>query len=902
MSSPVPAEGLLLTIGTEVSAKYKGAFCQAKIIAVDVKLNIRVTFEKGKGSHSVQLSDIKSNKPIDQGVSVEAKHPDDQRYLTGKILKIVDSSSYTVEFDDADRKIMKRTSLVLKGERHFANEQTFNNVPLADPEKFGAPVVPGRLRPSPRDSPRMSASPSPSPVSTPGDGGRTRRSLREKVESAGKDIHALGNGDKLIAEQESKVCVFVDSLETNTKAKEKRYWWPALTVPASECEDFMGAPKRGHRVVRYFEDHAFSVVPLKDMKIFNRNTEPFWSYKVSNPKYDTIPCVWDAVDYQENGNLKDEMKWPLWRAGSRERVGKNLSEKFNRVNGGIKKEENDGEGSDVIAVDDGESEKNTLFVDALYKFMKEQNTPITKSPTLGHSELNLFKLYTLVQNNGGFDKVTSNLQWKNVYRALNLSVISTSASHNVKTSYSRYILPFEKAGLPGYVSDAKHIGTSVKGKSTNSSRKGKGAKAEKGEVKDGEARSASDASSMEFESSLGESLRDSKGGRGGGNFQYSVGTVIQCVSSFDSLPYKARIIGAQMKNGGRKKYGPSYKVHYLGWNRRYDEWISESEVLEEPGAASKRKVKDLAEQPIGEVKSEKDSRMKEIRSIENTKENNPVEESSAGEELKSKRLRTTRAGNNIDPQTSLKDSDFPSKPSTVVEQSERASEKQNTEEQDASTIETPSTFVENENAILDKSLKETKGKMKKSSVQKSDKKKSAMKIPSETSLPVEEHIGERNASVTVKDAVSNKELKAIESDDNSTSCVQESRSLSDKFRSRSVGKDGKDGNSVQSESGQGSLLCSEPMSRTTARMPSNVTLLTIEKDGREAIERRMEELRREYEIQRAVVTKIMKHQKKKLLRAKRLRASNSPRRSGSPLARSADSSSSRKPSLPASST
>ena len=39
-----------LAIGTHVSAKYKGAFCEAKVHSVNKQVKVRVTFKNGLGS------------------------------------------------------------------------------------------------------------------------------------------------------------------------------------------------------------------------------------------------------------------------------------------------------------------------------------------------------------------------------------------------------------------------------------------------------------------------------------------------------------------------------------------------------------------------------------------------------------------------------------------------------------------------------------------------------------------------------------------------------------------------------------------------------------------------------------------------------------------------------------
>lgn len=78
------------------------------------------------------------------------------------------------------------------------------------------------------------------------------------------------------------------------------------------------------------------------------------------------------------------------------------------------------------------------FTRMLYKFMEAKGQPITKIPSLGFRDLNLWKLYTLVTNRGGMDQVTKKQEWKSVYLDLGLSTMSTSASYNTRTNYKKY--------------------------------------------------------------------------------------------------------------------------------------------------------------------------------------------------------------------------------------------------------------------------------------------------------------------------------------------------------------------------------------------------------------------------------------------------------------------------------
>ena len=79
-----------LAIGTQVSAKYKGAFCEAKVRSVIKEVKCRITFKGGLGSCTLSDDAIRpiDDQPLMQGANVKAKHPDKQEYLDAIINQI----------------------------------------------------------------------------------------------------------------------------------------------------------------------------------------------------------------------------------------------------------------------------------------------------------------------------------------------------------------------------------------------------------------------------------------------------------------------------------------------------------------------------------------------------------------------------------------------------------------------------------------------------------------------------------------------------------------------------------------------------------------------------------------------------------------------------------------------
>ncbi|RXG68344.1 AT-rich interactive domain-containing protein 5B [Armadillidium vulgare] len=55
------------------------------------------------------------------------------------------------------------------------------------------------------------------------------------------------------------------------------------------------------------------------------------------------------------------------------------------------------------------------FMSKLYKFMKERNTAITRLPYIGFKQLNVFELFTRVQQYGGYEIVGQKKLWKHLY-------------------------------------------------------------------------------------------------------------------------------------------------------------------------------------------------------------------------------------------------------------------------------------------------------------------------------------------------------------------------------------------------------------------------------------------------------------------------------------------------------
>ncbi|KYO18823.1 AT-rich interactive domain-containing protein 4B isoform X2 [Alligator mississippiensis] len=382
-----------LTVGTDVSAKYRGAFCEAKIKTAKRLVKVKVTFRHDSSTVEVQDDHIKG--PLKVGTVVEVKNPDGT-YQEAVINKLTDASWYTVVFDDGDEKTLRRSSLCLKGERHFAESETLDQLPLTNPEHFGTPVIGKKTN-------------------------RGRRSNHIPEEESSSSSSDEDEDDRKQTDELLGKVVCVDSYSVD---KKKALWFPALVV-CPDCSDDI-AVKKDNILVRSFKDGKFVSVPRKDVREISE----------TSPKPDAVlkQAFDQALEFRKNrtvpGNWKTELKE---ESSSSEAEEEEEDEK--------EKEDNSSEEEEEIEPFPEEREN---FLQQLYKFMEDRGTPINKRPVLGYRNLNLFKLFRLVHKLGGFDNIESGAVWKQVYQDLGIPVLNSAAGYNVKCAYKKYLYGFEE--------------------------------------------------------------------------------------------------------------------------------------------------------------------------------------------------------------------------------------------------------------------------------------------------------------------------------------------------------------------------------------------------------------------------------------------------------------------------
>ncbi|XP_030338937.1 AT-rich interactive domain-containing protein 4A isoform X1 [Strigops habroptila] len=393
-------EPAYLTVGTDVSAKYRGAFCEAKIKTVKRLVKVKVVL---KGDNSTQLvQDDQVKGPLRVGAMVETKMPDGS-FQEAVISKLTDASWYTVVFDDGDERTLRRTSLCLKGERHFAESETLDQLPLTNPEHFGTPVIGKKSNRGRRSS---------LPVT---------EDEKEEESSEEEDEDKRRLNDELLGKVVSVTC-----------SSEKADWYPALVVSPS-CNDDVTV-KKDQCLVRSFADSKFYSVARKDIKELD----------VQNlPKSESSP----KKGLQEASTFLNTKVVPRnWKMDMSEIVESSSSDEEDGAAAGTDEEElkREEKTEEVVPEEELDPEERDNFLQQLYKFMEDRGTPINKPPVLGYKDLNLFQLFRLVYQQGGCDNIESGAVWKQIYMDLGIPILNSAASYNVKTAYRKYLYGFEE--------------------------------------------------------------------------------------------------------------------------------------------------------------------------------------------------------------------------------------------------------------------------------------------------------------------------------------------------------------------------------------------------------------------------------------------------------------------------
>nr|XP_054758138.1 AT-rich interactive domain-containing protein 4B-like isoform X1 [Lytechinus pictus] len=390
-----------LTVGTDVSAKYRGAFCEAKVKVVKKLVKCKINFKSGT---SCIVSDDFVKGTLKIGAKVEAKMTESSPYEDGTIMKLNDASLYTVVFDDGDEKTLRRTLLCLQGEKHFHESETLDHLPLTDPENFGTPVMKDTSKM--RRKRRMS-----------------NRSQHEEEEEDDDDEEEDSDSDspkKQRKEEPEDAVGKIVIVEMNEKRKNS--FFPALVVDPS-CTKDVQTKGKDYIVARSFKDNKFYTVARSSRKPF-LSKDHTYKGDVASLKAATEK----AVTFIDTGQLPSNWDMEMLKKKRSGKQGQGPS---------------DAETSEDSSDDEYDMEKDAWLA-SLHKFMEERGTPINKPPVLGFRDLNLYKLYKLVQDQGGCRKVTDRQMWRHIMTKMGIPVPASQQPYNIHTSYNKYLFAFEE--------------------------------------------------------------------------------------------------------------------------------------------------------------------------------------------------------------------------------------------------------------------------------------------------------------------------------------------------------------------------------------------------------------------------------------------------------------------------
>lgn len=206
------------------------------------------------------------------------------------------------------------------------------------------------------------------------------------------------------------VCV-----EASDKKKSRDNWFPGLVVVPS-AQPTVRINVREEFLVRSFKDGRYYTVPKKEVLEFSREM----GNRIENAAlaeamekalkfldHDELPAHW------ERGPLFD-----------------------------LQLPESDSDENYTDTSDDEPREEKDHFVAQLYKFMDDRGTPLNKNPTISNRDIDLYRLFRIVNKIGGYNRVTNQNKWRSV--AIRLGYQHNHATYNsVKQAYKKFLLNFE---------------------------------------------------------------------------------------------------------------------------------------------------------------------------------------------------------------------------------------------------------------------------------------------------------------------------------------------------------------------------------------------------------------------------------------------------------------------------
>ncbi|KAL1238568.1 AT-rich interactive domain-containing protein 4A [Trichinella spiralis] len=396
---------LFFPIGSEVSARFKGSFCQAIVKAIVPHLYCKI---QSNGTYfEVELNNVIGDVKV--GNHVWFRNPYNGNYNRGVIKVVKDKSDYTVDFDDGDEQTLRRHQLCL----------------------------------------RASSSPAPMECQVRSDAGSSGARVLQFAASSGGDSGTSATSDVSAPVDANLVVGAVVIVQRNLPDLQQligesvdltNQCFPALVVTPSAAPHLHCQSTTDH-VVRSFITGELSVVTASEV----RSIDEWHGREIDN--FVLRRGLENAKVYLEQGKLPCGWDKDVLLAAGTSAV-RDVSGELSAGEDTSKTTES----SDVDSEDETNDEDRDHFVACLYKFMDERNTPINKCPMLAGKDLDLYHFYRKVMRAGGYTRVSNKNLWKVITDKMSHSLGVNLTVKSVRVAYESFLLSFEnftrKLGFP----------------------------------------------------------------------------------------------------------------------------------------------------------------------------------------------------------------------------------------------------------------------------------------------------------------------------------------------------------------------------------------------------------------------------------------------------------------------
>ncbi|VDN05444.1 unnamed protein product [Thelazia callipaeda] len=268
--------------------------------------------------------------------------------------------------------------------------------------------------------------------------GERRRRLDEEESGPSKKRSKHFDDIKKIHKVGSVVAVYEDTLR-------KGKWTPAVVVAKAAFKSgAKSAVSMGKKdvLLKSFKDGKYFISSMNKLSSFNASALklPDPSSKVALERAvafaekEIYPSGWDRMQiYDDIRSGKSEI------SSSSNEIGKHSKPSGKMKRKKAKGSDRSSSSEEESSSDEEYGEERDQFIAQLYKFHEERGTPINRAPILGGKDIDMFRLYNVVQRFGGKKRVTENNQWKLVLRKMHLEGCPGATSVTVKNAYSRYL-------------------------------------------------------------------------------------------------------------------------------------------------------------------------------------------------------------------------------------------------------------------------------------------------------------------------------------------------------------------------------------------------------------------------------------------------------------------------------